>query len=143
MSDLGVDAPGNADAGGHATIPRSRRGFRTRISARACTICAGWRSSSSTQPRPPAGRRCCCSERASSRAFFEAATYEVELSYNDAGATDPGQLRSALPPPEVDDEHVIWVSGALGSKLAPAVAGMLAGRARAVNERLKAWNAHA
>jgi hypothetical protein len=77
------------------------------------------------------------------KSLFEAATYEVELSYNGAGATDPGQLRSALPPPEVDDEHVIWVGGALGSKLAPAVAGMLAGRARAVNERLKAWNADA
>lgn len=77
------------------------------------------------------------------KSLFEAATHEVDLPYDDAGISDPGQLGSALPPAEVDSEYVIWVGGPQGSKLAPAVAGMMAGRSRSVDERLKAWNAEA
>ncbi|MEA2496384.1 MAG: hypothetical protein QOJ29_4295 [Thermoleophilaceae bacterium] len=68
--------------------------------------------------------------------------YEKELAYDEsASSSEPGGLRSALPPDYADVEHVLWVGGPQGSKLSAGVAGMLAGRNREMRERLEAYQA--
>jgi hypothetical protein len=60
------------------------------------------------------------------------------LPYVDSDV-DAGSVPSALPPPQLaDSHHMIWVSGPAGHMLSAAVAGMIAGRSHAVNERLRA-----
>jgi hypothetical protein len=59
-----------------------------------------------------------------------------------ASDMDPGSVPSALPPPQfADSHHMIWVSGPAGHMLSAAVAGMIAGRSREVNQRLEAASA--
>ena len=58
------------------------------------------------------------------------------LPYDDPDL-DPGNLRSVLPPAHADSEYVIWVNGPQGSALAPAIAGMIAGRNAQVTEQLE------
>jgi hypothetical protein len=71
------------------------------------------------------------------KSLLATAGYENGLSYKEDGpGCDVGQLVSALPPPEVDAEFVIWTGGPSGSLHSAAVAGMIAGRNREVRERL-------
>lgn len=58
------------------------------------------------------------------------------LSYIDPDV-DPSSVTSALPPAELDSDHMIWVAGPAGSMLSAAVAGMIAGRNRELRERLE------
>jgi hypothetical protein len=55
----------------------------------------------------------------------------------EASDRDAGGIPSALPPQQfADSHHMIWVSGPAGHMLSAAVAGMMAGRSRQLNERL-------
>jgi hypothetical protein len=58
------------------------------------------------------------------------------LSYIDPDV-DASSVTSALPPEDLDSDHMIWVAGPAGSMLSPAVAGMIAGRNRELQERLE------
>ena len=70
------------------------------------------------------------------KSFFEASIpAERGLPYGGASSADVGELTSALPPPEVNSEHVIWVGGPGGSMKTAAVAGMLSTRQREVSAR--------
>jgi hypothetical protein len=73
------------------------------------------------------------------KSLFPLEGYAKHLAYDDTDASsEPGELRSSLPPAYADSEHVIWVNGPEGSHLTAAVAGMIAGRSRDVTERLEA-----
>jgi hypothetical protein len=67
---------------------------------------------------------------------------ETSLPYANPDV-DAGAVTSALPPPYVDSDSIVWVAGPMGSTLSPAVAGMIAGRNRELQERLAAAQAKA
>lgn len=71
------------------------------------------------------------------KSLLATSDHEGGLPYEEG---DPGrevdQLISALPPPELDSEFVIWTGGPSGSLLSGAVAGMIAGRNRELRQRL-------
>lgn len=75
--------------------------------------------------------------------LVETAGYEGVLPYDEGeSGLEVGQVPSAVSPPEVDSEFVIWTGGPAGSLLAPAVAGIIAGRRRELSERLAITDRH-
>lgn len=71
------------------------------------------------------------------KSLLATAGYEGGLPYEEGEqGREIAQLISALPPPEVDSEFVIWTGGPSGSLLSAGVAGMIAGRNSELRERL-------